>query len=159
MSPGTGIAYVDFDTTAHTMHVQVTFSGLMGGVTASHIHAATAAPFTGTASVGAQTPTFVGFSSGVTSGSYEHTFDLTLASTFRAGFITANGGSVANSEAVLLFAATHNTSYLNIHTNIVPSGEIRGFLTVVPEPSGFVLGGVGLMAVGFWARRNGRKVA
>ncbi|MCY2965134.1 MAG: CHRD domain-containing protein [Planctomycetota bacterium] len=158
-SPGTGIADVDFDTTAHTMHVHVTFSGLLGGVTAAHIHAATASPFTGTASVATQTPSFVGFPSGVTSGSYDHTFDLTLASTYRAGFITANGGSIANSEAALLSAATHNTAYLNLHTNVVPSGEIRGFLTVVPEPSSFVLGGFGLVAVGFWTRRNRRKVA
>ncbi len=157
-SPGTGIAYVDFDTTAHTMRVQVTFSGLMAGVTAAHIHAATAAPFTGTASVATQTPTFVGFPSAVTSGSYDETFDLTLASSYRAGFITANGGSIANSEAALLFAATHNTAYLNIHTTAFPGGEIRGFLTVVPEPSSFVLGGFGLMALGFWARRNRRKV-
>src|SRR5437899_1580373 len=44
-SPGTGFAQVDYDTIAHTMRVRVTFSGLLGTTTASHIHSATAAPF------------------------------------------------------------------------------------------------------------------
>jgi hypothetical protein len=26
-------------------------------------------------------------------------------------------------------------AYLNIHTTVVPGGEIRGFLTLAPEPS------------------------
>jgi hypothetical protein len=37
------------DATAHTMHVQFTFSGLTGTTTASHIHAPTAVAGTGTA--------------------------------------------------------------------------------------------------------------
>ena len=41
-SPGTGSATIVLDTTANTMHVHVTFSGLTSGTTASHIHHASA---------------------------------------------------------------------------------------------------------------------
>ena len=36
------------------------------------------------------------------SGTYTNTFDLTLATTYNAAFITANGGTVANAEAAFL---------------------------------------------------------
>src|SRR2546426_810756 len=55
-SPGTGLAFVTLDPVAHTMRVEVTFSGLIGTTTASHIHATTALPGTGTAGVATQTP-------------------------------------------------------------------------------------------------------
>ena len=37
-STATGIAFLALDTVANTMHVDVTFSGLSSGTTASHIH-------------------------------------------------------------------------------------------------------------------------
>src|SRR5262245_27755525 len=61
LSPGTGLARVAVDTVAHLMRVQVTFSGLVGNTSASHIHSATAVPGTGTAGVATTTPTFAGF--------------------------------------------------------------------------------------------------
>lgn len=134
-SPGIGFADVIFDTTANTMQVEVTFSGLLGTTTASHIHAATAVPGTGTAGVATTTPYFAGFPIGVTSGSYSNTLDMTLASSYNPAFVTANGGTTASAEAVLLASMLADTAYLNIHTTVVPGGEIRGFLTLVPEPS------------------------
>src|SRR4051812_13330590 len=59
-SPGTGTSTISYDSTAHTLRVQLPFSGLLGTTTASHIHAATAVPGTGTAGVATQTPTFSG---------------------------------------------------------------------------------------------------
>src|SRR5512141_1813089 len=50
-SPGTGVALVDIDPVAHTMHVHIDFSGLLANNTACHIHAATAVAGTGTAGV------------------------------------------------------------------------------------------------------------
>ncbi|HEU4859393.1 MAG TPA: CHRD domain-containing protein, partial [Chitinophagaceae bacterium] len=38
-SPGTGKATITIDAAANTMRVQTTFSGLLAGVTAAHIHA------------------------------------------------------------------------------------------------------------------------
>jgi hypothetical protein len=142
-SPGTGFALVQIDMVANTMHVQVTFSGLLGTTTASHIHATTALPGTGTAGVATTTPTFTGFPLGVTSGTYDHTFDMTLASSYNPAFVTANGGSVPASEAALFAAMAHDEAYLNVHSTFAPGGEIRGFLTPVPAPPAVVLVGVG----------------
>ena len=136
-SPGTGYALVDIDTVAETMHVQASFSGLPGTTTASHIHATTAVPGVGIAGVATQTPTFVGFPLGVTSGTYDHLFDLTLASTYRAGFITDNGGTAANAEAALLLAMANGEAYFNIHRKCSPvlPVELRGPVRSWPAPA------------------------
>ena len=42
---GTGFAQVSFDTVAHLMRVQVSFSGLSGNTTVAHIHGPIAPPF------------------------------------------------------------------------------------------------------------------
>ena len=79
-SLGLGLATVLFDDVANTLQVDVTFWGLTGTTTASHIHAKTAAANTGTAGVATETPFFNSFPIGVTAGSYTHIFDLTPVS-------------------------------------------------------------------------------
>src|SRR5687768_847597 len=65
-SPGTGAATVTIDFDLGTMRVQENFSGLVAGVTASHIHCCTTEPNAGLAGVATTTPTFTDFPSGVT---------------------------------------------------------------------------------------------
>ena len=143
VSPGTGWALVTYDSTLHSLSVHVAFQDLLAGVTASHIHCCTALPGVGTAGVATPTPTFPGFPSGVTSGTYDRVFDLTLSSSFNAAFITGHGGTTASAEAALASGLAAGDAYLNIHTTAFPGGEIRGFL-VVPEPESIALFGVGL---------------
>ncbi len=132
-SPGTGFTTVTIDPTTHMLHVVVSFSGLLGNTTASHIHAPTPNPFSGTASVATQTPTFSGFPLGVTSGTYDMTFDMSLTSTWNPAYVTQNGGSVSATENAFIQAMVTGRTYLNIHTSVFGGGEIRGFLSAAPE--------------------------
>ena len=133
-STGTGFTTVVYNSTLHTLNVSVTFSGLTGNTTASHIHCCVAPP--GNAGVATTTPTFAGFPLGVTSGTYNTTLDLTQASSYNPAFITANGGTTAGAEAALAAGFANGTSYLNIHSSTFPGGEIRAFLiAVVPALS------------------------
>ena len=141
-SPGIGFATITIDSILNTLRVQVTFSGLLGTTTASHIHSPTPSPFTGVAGVATTTPSFAGFPLNVTSGTFDNTLDLTLASSYNPAFVTANGGTTASAETALLAGIATGEAYLNIHTSVVPGGEIRGFLVAVPEPA--TLGFVGL---------------
>jgi hypothetical protein len=127
------------------MFVDVSFSGLTGTTTASHIHCC-AAPGTN-AGVATQTPTFANLPLGVTSGSFTQLLDLTLASSYNSAFITANGGTVSSAEAALVAGMEAGNSYLNIHTTTSPGGEIRGLLTATPEPSSLLLLGSGLLGL------------
>jgi len=149
-SPATGFATLTYNATLHTMRVEVSFSGLTGTTTASHIHAsATMTPFTGTAGVASQTPSFTGFPLGVTSGSYDNTFDLTLASSWNASYVAGNGGTTASAEAALYAQMESGRAYLNIHTSTFPGGEIRG---VTPTP-----GAVSMLALGGLAALRRRR--
>jgi hypothetical protein len=139
-SPGTGKAVVTIN--GNLMSVHVTFSGLVAvtsaglpsGTTASHIHAPTAIPLslTSTAGVATTTPTFTDFPLGVRSGTYDHTFDMTLNSSYNPAYITANGGTAASAFTALKAAITAGKSYLNIHSNAFGGGEIRGYLLPCP---------------------------
>jgi len=133
LSPGTGQATVIVDNLANTMRVIVLFDGLVAPNTAAHIHAPTTVAFSGTAGVATTTPTFTGFPSATTSGTYDQTYDMTLPGSYRAGYITANGGTIASAFDSLRTAMVAGKSYLNIHSTMYPAGEIRGFL--FPSPT------------------------
>lgn len=141
---GTGKGLVTFDLDMVTMRVQAEFSGLTGTTTAAHIHCCDFNPITGNAGVATTSPNFTGFPTGVTAGTYDHTFDMTATSSYRNVFLAANGGSVANALSSLLAGLASGQAYFNIHTNAFPPGEIRGNPTLVPEPSSALLALAGL---------------
>lgn len=149
-SPGTGSATLTI--VGNVMTLTTSFSGLTGNVTAAHIHCCVAPP----ANVGVATPvpSFPGFPSGVTSGSYSQSFDLTLASSYNPAFVTSHGGTVAFARDAFLAGLDAGQAYLNIHTNLFPGGEIRGQLTAVPEPAARMLMIAGFGLVGGALRRR-----
>ena len=156
-SLGTGSGTVGYNDVTHLLQLQVSFTGLVAtngtGVTQSHIHGPTVSPFTSTAGVVITPGTLPGFPLGVTSGNYSTTLDMTLASTYPAAYITANGGTTAGAEAAWAAAMAQGRTYWNIHSQAFPGGEIRGFLVAVPEPSVLALGILGGAALLFRRRK------
>lgn len=150
---GSGSVLVTIDLDAVTMRVEASFAGLSGTTTAAHIHCCTAVPNGGTVGVATQTPSFVGFPLGVTSGSFDNTFDMTLSGSFNTTFLNASGGTPATALSTLLAGLDAGRAYFNIHTSLFPGGEIRAFLAPVPEPGTALLlgGGLALLA------RRGRQ--
>jgi hypothetical protein len=154
---GTGWARATFDTDAVTMRVEASFEGLSGTTTVAHIHCCTAAPETGTIGVATYPGTFPGFPVGVSAGTYDASFDMTDAASYRAGFINDfGGGTVEGAFAALLAGLGAGRGYFNVHSNTFPGGEIRGFLRPVPEPGALVLLGLGLLAVAITLRSRRR---
>jgi hypothetical protein len=147
-SQGTGSVVLVFNDDEFTMDVSVTFSGLSGTTTASHIHCCTASPGSGTAGVATPVPTFPEFPLGVTAGSYHRFFDLTQTASWNPAFLAAHNNSISDAFATLSTGIFGGTAYLNIHTSLAGGGEIRAFLTPVPEPAAYGLMGLGLPALG-----------
>lgn len=153
---GSGYAMVTIDFDLLTMRVQATFADLVGNVTASHIHCCTATPGSANVGVASQTPSFTGFPTGVKSGSYDHTFDMSLSSSYNAAFITANGGTVGTAFNALVAGLDGGNAYLNIHTSSFGGGELRALLAPVPEPETYalLLSGLGVLALAARRRRH-----
>jgi len=151
-SPGTGVVAVTINDVTDMMHVQATFSGLLANTTAAHIHCCTASPGTGTAGVATTTPSFPGFPLGVTMGSFDATFDLTMASSYNPAFVTASGG-VPQAEDALIAGMLNGRTYFNIHTTMFPGGEIRAFLVPEPGVMGLLLLGLGAGLIATRRRR------
>ena len=145
-SPGTGVGTVAYDNVAQTLSLNVSFNGLTGTTTASHIHVSATA-FSGTGGVATTTPTFAGFPLGVTSGTYVNVLNLAAATSYNPSYITANGGTPATAEIALANAMSSGRTYWNIHSTSFGGGEIRGFITAAPEPSSLALLGLGAAAL------------
>jgi hypothetical protein len=154
-STATGLTFVDFDPTAHTLRIRGSFQGLTSNTGAAHIHAATTTPLTGTAGVATVLPAPPGFPLGVTSGSFDSTLNTLTDAAYNPAFETANGGTAASAEAALASAIAQGRAYFNIHTTQFGGGEIRGFLiAAVPEPGALALTGAAFAGALAYRRRR-----
>lgn len=152
-SPGTGFVWVTIDDVAHTMQVDVVFSGLIGTVTAAHIHCC-AGP--GSNAGVATVPAFPGLPIGASAGSFSFLFNTTNAASFNPAFVTASGGTVGQAEARIFAEMILGRTYFNVHSTFAPGGELRGNLAPIPEPATMtlVLAGLGAAAI---RRRRAQK--
>jgi len=151
---GTGTLTVANDQLSFT--IAENYSGLSSNAVAGHVHCCAAAGANAAVAIGFNVP-------GGTSGSFSQTYDLTQTSTFTAGFLSANGGTAASARAAFLTGLTGGLAYLNIHTVVFPTGEIRGQLEAatgaVPEPASWAMMLAGFALIGTAARRRARAVA
>jgi hypothetical protein len=130
-SPATGSGTAFFDSTASTLTLSVSFSGLVAPATGAHVHSA---PF------GVSGPIIIDYTPLLLPGIG------TTAGSFAPVALAVAPADVSS----LLVGAT----YLNIHSVVFPGGEIRGQLIAVPEPATVGLVGLGILGLGFALRRR-----
>ncbi len=151
-TPGYGMAKVTIDLDLVTMRLETTFADLLGNVSAAHIHCCVLPG--SNVGVATQTPSFIDFPTGVKAGSYDKTFDMALASSYNATFITNNGGTTGSAFNALVAGLDMGKAYVNIHTSMFPGGELRALLMPVPEPETYAMMLAGLGVLGWAARRR-----
>lgn len=149
-TPATGTATITINGTQLIVSAQ--FQNLTTGLADGHIHCCVGPAGNAGVAIG-----FTGLPLGSTTGIIGGTYDLTLASTFRAAFITGSGGTVELARERFLNELNGGQTYFNLHSQQFPGGEIRGQLrAAVPEPSSWALMILGFGATGAALRRHGR---
>lgn len=125
-STGSGLATISFDDVSNLLSWDIVFSDLSGPATAAHFHGPAAVGVNGGVQVN------IGNISGLTSPM--------LGST-----------TITDTQEADLLAGLW---YINIHTALLPGGEIRGQVQVVPLPAAFWLLSSGLLGLFGFSRQR-----
>ena len=115
---GKGKAKLKFDAAYTEVEVSVDVKDLVGAVTGIHLHCARPAA-NGPVALGLISPGPLSFNGNKVKGT------LTNADFSGADCVASTGRPITN-VASLAFAARDGLIYVNVHTDAVPSGEVRG---------------------------------
>lgn len=155
-TPATGFGTLLWNAAAGTLDVTLSFAGLRGptigagpGGAPAHVHRAPP---------GANGPIvipLVGIPVGVTAfAGYARSFSLAELSAIGVSATNLTLLQTALNGASTAPFGTPTNLYFNVHTQAFPGGEIRGDLSVVPEPSTYLLMATGIGFLGLVARRR-----
>lgn len=134
-TPATGTGTAEYDDISLLLTVHLTWSDLLAPAVAAHIHCCPGPGVNGPVAID-----FVpaGFPN-LTSGAFDHVFDLDDAASYGGGFLALFGGNVDAARDAVIAGLTDGLAYFNIHTAVFPGGEIRGDIEQVPGPAALVL--------------------
>ena len=151
-STATGTGKLVLSADQNTVNIFLNWAGLTGPAVGAHIHCC--------AAQGSDVRVAINFGPpAVPTGSLTRMYDLTLASTYTAGFVSNNGGTGASARSAFLTGLVGGKAYYNVHTTAFPGGEIRGQLAPVPETATWGMMIVGFGIVGGAMRMQRRKAA
>ncbi len=169
-STATGSAVVTVDDSSYTVTTDLTWSGLSGPADRAHLHFA---PIGVSRSVADPNTYFfhevlddpdrtiagcnLGYPDCVPpSGTSSDVLQLSADDGYGAGLAL---GFSTNSFADLVLALNQGDIYVDMHTALYPSGEIRGQLAAVPEPFTWAMTMLGFASFGFVTHRRKNKIA
>ncbi|WP_341678867.1 CHRD domain-containing protein [Niveibacterium sp. SC-1] len=143
---GQGTGFSLYNTETLILFTAFTWDGL-SDITVAHVHCCSGPAANGPVAVNLAIIDFP-------SGTDEIFTDLSLAASYGAGFLAGFGGDVDLAREAVLEGMSGGLAYYNFHTVDFPSGDIRGNITQVPEPSSLGLLGLALCAAGLLRRRG-----
>jgi hypothetical protein len=145
VTPAFGFAEVKFIAATDELDVFVSFHDLSSPATAAHIH------FGGPTVNG---PIILPFPS------FPNATDGTYSTILTAADLRPNPGVGINTFADAVNAIQTGNTYVNIHDAVFPGGEIRGQLSLIPEPASLIslaIGAGGVLGLSWVLRRRGSR--